>query len=218
MERRMKSVNIIKGRINKIEGPGGGYTQYSDFDAATNQPKTVTHYHGTDASSNTILHSIFYTYNPSGMPLTITDARTKTTTFEYYVNNTDLKKVIKPGLLPRDYIEFTYNGNTHDIATITDRMGVTTEFGYDNSTGQLEMITQAQGTAIQAVTELTYDPAAKTLMNVKRNGNVLTSFTYDTVGRVQTQTDSKGITLSYDYDNLDRLTTRLKLKNVLHLR
>ncbi|MBI5101369.1 MAG: hypothetical protein HZB33_05995 [Nitrospirae bacterium] len=44
------------------------------------------------------------------------------------------------------------------------------------------------------------------LSQIKRGGNVVQSFTYDNIGRVETQTDATGLVLGYDYNNLDQLT------------
>jgi YD repeat-containing protein len=190
-----------KGRISKIESPAGGYTQYSDFDPSTNQPRTVTHYHGLDAGNNPILHSILYTYNSKGMTTSVKDAKNNFANIVYDPNNYVDVQSITNG---QGTISFTWNTG-HDITSITDRMSITTAMTY-NAYGQMETIIQAQGTPVQTTTELVYDPTTKNLTNIKKNSNILNSFTYDTIGRVQTQTDAAGITLSYEYNNLDKVT------------
>jgi len=47
------------------------------------------------------------------------------------------------------------------------------------------------------------------LTEIKKAGSTLTTFTHDTIGRVQTKTDATGLTLGYMYNNLDQVTDML---------
>jgi len=191
---------VPEGRIGKVLTPEGVSVKY-EYDPATGQPSTITDAHD---------HKEQYTYNSFGLATSKTDAKNNLTTFEYYPNNIDVWK-IKYNLQSTSEDDniilktFTYNGNTHDIATVTDRLNTITEFTY-NSFGQMDTITEAKNTAIQRLTEMVYDSVKHELNEIKKNGNVVSSFTYDNISRVETSTDDKGVTLNYDYNNLDQVT------------
>lgn len=197
-----------KGKITKVKRPEGGYVEYGNFDPVTGQAQTVTDYHGLDSANSPITHSVAYTFNDKGNVTSVTPARSGSavTTMTYYPNNIDLQSIYN-GL---GTVSFTYNGDTHDVKTVTDRLGVVTEYGYD-ATGKLIGVTRAKGTAVQSVTELVYDSTTRNLTGLKQNGEIVSSFTYGDQsttppGRVETATDASGVTLGYRYDNLDRVT------------
>ncbi len=190
----------ITGEISKILYPGGEYIDFRYDDSYGNRTRIIDPHN----------HIVNSTYKANGLITSNTDAKGNITTFEYYPTGIDIWK-IKYNLsstLEDDNIvlkTFTYNGSTHDIATITDRMGNITEFNY-NSYGQPAEITQAKGTSVESTSEMTYDPVKHDLTEITRNGNTVSSFTYDNIGRVRTQTDATGLTLTYDYNNLDNVT------------
>jgi RHS repeat-associated protein len=194
--------NLPEAKIRKIVYPEGGHIEFW-FDPASGKPTTIKDYHGLDLNNNPISHITEYTHNSNGLPASYTDAKNNTTTFTYYPNDIDLWEFIN-GL---GTITYTYNGTTHDVETVTDRNNVVTEFGY-NTTGQLITITEAKGTAVERITELVYDPASYELSEIKRAGSTLITLTPDPAvpGRVKTFTDSTGLTLTYDYNNLDQIT------------
>ncbi|MBI4847383.1 MAG: hypothetical protein HY808_02220 [Nitrospirae bacterium] len=189
-----------RGEIYKILYPEGGYIEYGYNDPYGNRTRIKDPHR----------HAVNYVYNSKGRITAFTDAKDNITTFNYYPNNIDVQE-IKYNLsstLEDDNIllkTFTYNGSTHDIATITDRLGNVTEFNY-NSYGQLTAITQATGTSVETAMEMTYDPVKHELMEIKRNGNTVSSFTHDNADRVRTRTDDAGLTLIYDYNNLNNVT------------
>ncbi len=183
-----------KGKISKIQYPEGGYTAYQ-YDTTTGKPTMITDYHG---------HITHFTYNSNGLVTSFADARGKTTTTNYYSNNIDVDTIVN-GL---GTIKFIYNGNTHDVASITDRLNNVTVYGH-NSYGQLTSATEAQGTAVERTTELVYDTDTHNLTDIKRGGNTLTNFMHDPVGRVKTVTDAAGLTLAYAYNNLNQITNIL---------
>jgi YD repeat-containing protein len=181
-----------KGKIWQISYPEGGYLQFI-YDTQTGKRTRITDCHGDCAPGGSpISHSRNYTYNSNGLETSFTDARNKVTTTYYYPNNIDVQSIVN-GL---GTISFTYDGDAHKVRTITDRMGNVTQFDY-NSYGQLRMITEAMGTSVEMATELVYNPINHNLTEVKRDGSALMSFTYDDIGRVETQTDATGLTLVY---------------------
>ena len=203
-------------KISKIQNPEGGYIEYKDFDAVSQKPRIIKDFHGSGVTHTVESHTTHLTYNPKGRILTSTDAKGNIYKYFYYPNNIDVQDIkVELANSPGTDItlqSLTYNGSTHDISTITERpssLNITTEFTY-NSKGQIELITQAKGTSVESVTDLVYYPAAHAseyeLSEIKINGNTVDSFTYDSVGRVDTHTDARGIVLNYDYSNLDKIT------------
>lgn len=195
--------NTPEGRIKKIYYPEGGYIRYA-HDQLTGKPSAITDFHGSG-----IEHTRMYSYNDSGQIITVTDAKGNVTEFDYYPGNIDLKMIrLDLAVTPENdgiiINNFTYNGNTHNISAITDRLGIVTEFNY-NAFGQLFRITQAKETAAETITELVYDSATHNLRELKKNGVVLESFAYDNIGRIKTHTGLTAQTLTYDYNNLNKI-------------
>lgn len=195
------------GRIEKIQYPEGGYVEYKNYDPVSGRPQTIDEFHGND-----VIHTKEYTYNSNGRVTSYTDVKDNVYTYKYYSNNIDLEN-IKLDLIStpeNDEItlkSFTYNGSTHDVATFTDRLLTVTEFGWDNTNGQLTSVTQAKGTADQMTTGLVYDAGTRELASIQRDSNTIASFSYDSTGRVETYTNSTGFTLTYhEYNNLDQPT------------
>lgn len=183
-----------RGNIREIRYPEGGYVLYN-YDSNGNRT-------GIEDSHS---HKTRYTYNDLGRITSITDANGITTNMTYDTNDVDLLE-IQDGL---GTITMTYNG-MHDVALITDRLGNKTEFTY-NSFGQIESRTDAKDIlGLEVVTAYTYydsSHASKYLFKeIIKDSKTLESFTYDTTGRVKDHTDTTGLTLTYDYNNLDNIT------------
>ncbi len=188
-------------KIRLIYYPEGGYIQYT-FDSATSKKATIKDYHN---------HTKIYTYNNNGLVTSFKDAKGNKTTYVYFPNGIDVQ-YIKYDLASTTQDDniilktFTYNGNTHDVETVTDRRGNVTRFSY-NSYGQLQSITEAEGTSVQLSTEFIYgDHDTHNLTDIKRGGTVITHFTHDNIGRADTVTDTTGVMLTYEYNNLDQVT------------
>ncbi|MFO0753329.1 MAG: cysteine peptidase family C39 domain-containing protein [Thermodesulfovibrionales bacterium] len=196
----LMSLSGGKGKISQYGYPGGGFMSYS-YDTATGKPVSIADSHG---------HTRHIAYNDKGMITSSTDAKGNITTRTYYPNGIDVQQIKFNGAsTPGDdnivLKTFTYNGNTHAPASITDATGRVTAYTY-NAYGQLGTIIEAQGTPLQRTTELAYDPASHHLLELRREGNPLLSFTYDDIGRVLTQTDAAGRTLAFEYNDLDQVT------------
>jgi YD repeat-containing protein len=99
------------------------------------------------------------------------------------------------------------NNDKHQPLTVTDARGAVTVYTY-NTAGQVLTLTPppVQGQSQGPTTSFTYDANGR-LEAV--NGPVPAanaSFTYDTHGRRRTATDAAGLTVTYDYDEFDRVT------------
>jgi RHS repeat-associated protein len=177
------------GFISGMEWPLGGGYSYS-YDAAGNPTRI---YKGNGSTS--------YSYNSLGRVTSTTNPLSYTINTTYAGNNVD------PILIKDDLgqVKLTYN-NTHEITSVTDRLGNVTTFDY-NPYGQLTSSTDALGT----VTNNLYD-ASHRLVEVRRGRHRtradqrLHSYTYDALDRVRTYTDPTGLTVTYEYSNLDQVT------------
>ena len=101
---------------------------------------------------------------------------------------------------------YTYNAQ-HQPLIVMDALGASTTYTY-NSSGQVLTVTTppAQGQSQGATTTFTYNTSGYLTQVVGPVAGATTTFTYDAYGRRRTVTDAAGLTLTYDYDNLDRVT------------
>jgi YD repeat-containing protein len=155
------------GRISKTLYPEGGYVTFG-YDSVTGKRNTITDYH---------THSSRFTYNSYGLVTSATDAKeTNPTTYNYYSNNVDVDTVVN-GL---GTVKFTYNDDTHDIASITDRLNNVTSFTY-NANGSLPRSPRhraGQFNECQSYLRL----CNYRLTELKMAGNTIASFTMTTSG------------------------------------
>ncbi|MEW5884623.1 MAG: RHS repeat-associated core domain-containing protein [Armatimonadota bacterium] len=156
-------------RVIKKTFANGTYETYS-YD-----PRSRVEWIKLFNSSNALLSSHHYTYDPASNVETRTDNGT-TTTFGY----DDIGQLISES-----------------------RAGYSATYSYDKNGNRL---TRTLDTGSGPTTEVyAYDDADK-LLNVKVNGNVVKSFSYDLAGRTTGITDAGGTTsLAYDYE--DRVTS-----------
>jgi RHS repeat-associated protein len=192
------------GKIDKVRMPEGGYLQYG-HDPSTGNLSSVMDSHG-----NGEMHSQNFRYNINGLVKSFTDAKGNITTFEYHPNNIDVWQIkFNPVSTPEDdnilLKTFTYDGNSHNLSSITDRFGSITDFTY-NALGQLSRITRAVGSSVEMRSDFIYNPLTHELTETMRNSNTTDSFTHDAVGRIMSYTDDRNITLRYEYNNLDCIT------------
>lgn len=173
-----------RGELQAITSPLGVST-YFNFDA-NGQLLQETDGHG---------HATVYAYNSMGQITSTTRPNLQGTVFGYAVNGVDLTS-ISNGL---GAITLGYNA-TRDITVFTDRMGAVTTLAY-NAFGQLSSVTDP----LQKTTAYTYG-ANHFLNQISRDGLAVRTYTYDSVGRIRTTTDTTGVTVTFDYNNLDDLT------------
>ena len=176
-----------RSEIKKILFPGSAFVEYG-YDSQGNRTSEK------DAHG----HTTYYTYNHMGRITSVTDPKSTETTLTYAGNGVDLLGITN-GL---GTIGITHNAQ-HDITSVTDRVGYKTTFSY-NGYGQIVTQTEAKD-VLDVVTTYSYDPSNHQLQQITKDGKTLTTLTYDAVGRVRTNTDATGLTLVYDYDNLNQL-------------
>ncbi len=176
--------------------PYGETTQITDalgnqldrgLDAAGNINST------SDANGNTMT----LIYDPRGNVTKITN-QLGSAVHVSYDNNDNILQFIDP--LGNVYA-YTYD-TPGNLLTITDPATPThglRAFGY-NSFGQLTSLVDAK----RNVTSFTYD-ASGNPTSVRTPGGT-DSYTYDTIGRVTSHTDSIGHLTAYTYDGINRLT------------
>ncbi|MCP4351614.1 MAG: hypothetical protein GY795_39620 [Desulfobacterales bacterium] len=175
--------------ISRILYPEGGYIKYG-YDAEGNRTSV------TDSKG----YAIAYTHNDMGRVTSVTDAKNIATDYIYADNGIDLKEIRnKLGTIYMDY------NHAHDLTSVTDRRPAKTGFDY-NSSGQMTLKTEAKG-VLDIVTEYIYDESHH-LREIKKDSKTVASYTYDNVGRVRTHTDATGLTLTYDYNDLN-MTTKI---------
>ena len=147
--------------------------------------------------------SYVQTVDASGRLLTATDPLGRKTSYHYAANGIDLAALrndLTNGGAGEQEVGITYN-SIHRPLTITDYAGQTYTATY-NTNGQMTSMRRPDGTTFN----LTYD-ARGFLTQVSRAGtSFVESFTYDAANRIRTWTATDGYTLTYDYDNLDRMT------------
>ena len=161
-------------------------------------------------------------------------SETRTTTYTYYSNSTGsggqtilgrLKEIDGPRTDVTDKTTFTYDTSFRLIKTtdalghytettsfdsadrplITkDQNGVETVFTY-NDEGQIETITVAPGTSLEAVTTLTYDDVGDIVEQELPNG-VTVTYGYDNARRLTGITDSLGNTITYTLNDAGNVT------------
>jgi RHS repeat-associated protein len=145
-----------------------------------------------------------YTYNGFGRLLNSVDPLGRTMSYIYDTNGIDLLEIRQTRATNNELLaRMTYNSQ-HCLLTYTDASGQTTTFAY-NRFGQLLSATNPLNQAIAC----TYDANGYLLSMTGPlpGANDTGTLTYDAFGRVRTTTDVSGYTMTYDYDNLDRITT-----------
>ena len=144
-----------------------------------------------------------YGYNPFGNVTNSVDPVGRTMTLIYDANGIDLLEVRQTRLGNNELLaKLTYNSQ-HCCLTYTDASGQTTTSTY-NSRGQMLTSTDP----LSRVTTFAYDTNGY-LLSVDGplpGTNDTSSFTYDPFGRRRTMTDVSGYRLTFDYDNLNRVT------------
>ncbi|MHB8068859.1 MAG: RHS repeat-associated core domain-containing protein [Desulfobaccales bacterium] len=173
--------------ITQIDFPGGGSRTY---DYNTSGDLSSYQYDGKTWQ---------YTYNPLGWPTSKTEPNGTVTSMTYDPNNIDLLSVkISNGRKTLGTETRTCN-NTHDVLSLTDRLGNTSNFTY-NIYGQVTAVTDALG----VINNYLYD-GLNHLTSIARAGQTLHQYTYDALDRISSHTDPTGLTLIYTYNNLDQV-------------
>lgn len=141
------------------------------------------------AQAGVPLRAWAWTYNALAQPLTATDPRGKTTTFQYY------------GATSFSGAGVTATGHTMgDLQSATDPLHHTTNFTSYNLYGQLLQMQDPNGVATTNV----YDGRRR--LRSTTTGADATSYDYDAAGQLKTVTLPSGLVLTQTYDDAHRLT------------
>ena len=103
-------------------------------------------------------------------------------------------------------LSYTYNGAGNPLSS-AQGTGPTAQVAY-NTLGQ-PTSSASPGAAVGVQTTYAYDPTTHNLTGttpVSGTGLGARAFTYDSFGRLATATDGRGNTITYTYDNADRIT------------
>jgi RHS repeat-associated protein len=153
-----------------------------------------------------------YEYNEFQKVTKIVDPHGRETVFEYAPNNIDLllvKQKVAGGLY-QTLIEYNGYNSQHLPSTAKDAAGQQTTYTY-TPYGQIKTVKRVRGGANEITTyEYGADRLANDFARLKRIVGPLTGatceFTYDSIGRLKTVTESDGYDIAYDYDDLNQLT------------
>jgi RHS repeat-associated protein len=142
-----------------------------------------------------------YEYNAFGKVTKKIDPVGRTFSYSYAENGIDLLEVRQTRGGRNELLsQMSYN-TQHRPLTATDAAGQTARFTY-NTRGQVLTNTNAKNDTTVHV----YDPAGRLMSVDGPLSGASTVFTFDSVGRVHTKTDESGYTLTFDHDDLDRVT------------
>lgn len=196
---------------NATAGSQHGYTQTKAVDGkssditAYKSPEGLDFSYSYDPKGNLLTQTLqgasgaetaSFTYNAKGKVTSVVPPVGARTDITYAANIVDPLTVTQAGL---PAIQATYN-TTHDILTLTDRMGFTKTFTY-NGSGQP---TSSLGAGI--LTAFSYnDSGDRQLTAITRAGALIGSYGYDNIGRLTSATDQNGFTLQRSFNNLDDL-------------
>ena len=173
-------------RMSQESFPDGTSTS-KQIDTNTGLPTSIT---GRDGKTS------YISYNSQQQPTQITDPKGQPTTFTYHANGIDVASIVNA---QNQTTATYYYDNKHQPTQFTDAIGTVitmsyTAWGAPQSVSANGHLTQMAYNAIGQVTATT------------RDGVLLGSTTYDEKGRAATQTDQLGMTVAYEYNNLDHVT------------
>ncbi|MBS1955293.1 MAG: LysM peptidoglycan-binding domain-containing protein [Cyanobacteria bacterium SZAS-4] len=146
-----------------------------------------------------------YQYNTLGKVTQSVDPQNRTFSYQYAANNIDLTQITETQRGNSRFMGgWTYDSH-HRPLTYTDGSGQVTNYSY-NGAEQLLTVTDANSN----VTTMTYTSNYLTKIDGPLAGsNDITTFAYDSYGRLSQTTDSEGYTVVSSFDNANRLVQTL---------
>lgn len=203
-------LNISSGILESIKEPLEGRVWFDYVGSVgpsvvgrTNKP---THTGRVLDDGSTQLYT--YEYNGFGNVTKQVDPLGRTFSYVYADNGIDLLETRQTRAGQNELLSKTTYNAQHQPLTSTDAAGQTTSYIYEPSEGTPHARGQilSKTNARNETTSYTYDDKGYLeSVNGPLPGSSIT-FTYDAVGRVGTKTDESGYRLTFDYDDLDRLT------------
>ncbi len=184
-----------KGRISQIAYPDGTSVSMG-YDTALDAVNTVTDARGKISRVS---------YNAQGRPLSTTDPKGNVSTLSYAPNGLDVTSIQNAN--GQVVASYAYNA-LRQVVSATDRGGTTT-YSYTpwgDIAGSVDPQNRASQYQYNAQDRLALVLFADAPVGGVRDWQSLSGFTYDAAGRVKTQTDEAGLTLAYEYNNLDGVT------------
>jgi len=173
------------GNQTEVVNPAG-HTTASAYDA-DNEVVKVTRPDGT---------SLSYTYDADGNQLTQANGAGKITSYTYDALN--LQATVTSPLHQTTKYGYDLDGNR---TSVTDPAGKVTSYTYDQAS-QLVKISYSDGTT----PDVSYSYDADGQRVSMKDGTGTSTYTYNDLGRLSSQTNGAGVTLRYGYDNAGGVT------------
>ncbi|MDY0980015.1 RHS repeat-associated core domain-containing protein [Stenotrophomonas sp. CFBP8994] len=159
----------------------GNRLKEDTVDAAGTLRRTLSRIHNTLGELTTLKdagnHATVFTYDPEGNPASLTDALQRVTTQQHDPLGRLARTLQDVGGIEAE-IKSSYNA-LDQVTQITDPKGLHTTYAYNGFGDLTAQVSPDSGT---------------------------TGFTVDAAGNRKTRTDARGITATYHYDALNRLT------------
>jgi RHS repeat-associated protein len=183
------------GQIHTVDGPLAG------------SGDTVTYGYNTSGYLQTVTDEVGHvttvtSWDNRGLPLTVVDANSVSTTFTYDVQGRPLTATVNPGASQSQYaFEYTAMG---DVSKITLPGGGFLSYTYDTAR-RLTLVTNDRGQT-QTLTKNAIDkPTAVTVATSGSTTTAQQSFAYDELGRTLQAIGAGSQTWSFAYDKVDNL-------------
>lgn len=183
------------GQINTVDGPLSG------------SGDTVTYAYATSGYLSSITDEVGHTSTVSswdyrGLPLTITDANSVSTTFTYDVQGRPLTATVNPGGSQSQFsFDYTAMG---DVSKITLPGGGYLSYTYDSSR-RLTLITNDRGQTQTITPDLMGKPTALTVATSSAMTTAQQGFAYDELSRMIQAIGASSQTWAFAYDKVDNL-------------
>jgi YD repeat-containing protein len=161
--------------------------QYT-YDPNGNTTQNVEQLMSADTSSSYLNHTLAYTYTPMDQVASVSTDGTQTESYTHDANNEVTAQTVNG-------TSTTYGYSQGQLATATAG-GSTADYNYDPF-GRLDTVTAA-GATLQSNTYDGFDNLASTTHMSSSGSATTTSYTYDSLNRMATQTTGAGTT-SFSY-------------------
>jgi RHS repeat-associated protein len=181
----LSSINAAGSLTQQVNDALGNLTQQID---PNNNPPTTNNFDALNRlvqTLNSLGGSGSYAYDPNDRLKQVVAPNNATTQYQY----DDLGNLLQESSTDRNTTVYT-NDNAGNVKTVTDARGIVATYTYD---------------ALNRVTSIDYPGTAEDVTYTY--DNCTAGCTYDSAGNLKTRTDARGITASYSYDALNRLTT-----------